>query len=1308
MLQSEMVGEYLSKQVQKIAQDKADLSLEFKQIGVGFFPPATILKDIKVKKKLNDGWIDFQSKEVALKFGILDFFKKELSISSFDIYGAEIYGSIPESKESSKREDFKLKNIFQEIRQAIDTKLPVKVSRVYVNKTSVFINDAIIYIDNIELSDFSKSIEVNGKINSVRSGETNIDKYLQRDSIDFQTELSANKLRIKNLMIEDGLNKLSLSGEIVDDLKNGTHDLKMKYSGGIQDIIDEIKGFDEKIDGYVEFEVTSKGNVSDPQADFVIKSWEGISSYFHYDYFESKGRYKDGNLSASKAFLKRGEGSIENSKPIEVNINKLDQLKFHIKANDFHTNDALYAIKDSLDGLKGFINGELEIEFIKDTWLFHILSGTKLKQTKYVLDEQSPVVLSPKDITFSDSQIVLNEDLSVFFRLDAISGSYTKFNVTGKVGNNTIFFELANNNFDFAEFGKIMEFPIDGKGKAKVIINGNYQGDVTFNVDLDLEDFGLLDFKTKKAKGNIFYDLSRNKILINDTVFKFDSTDGNAEGFIDFSQNNLDIKFDIPKITYLDMKYITEDFFKKIPLTIPEKIRANAEVDMRLSGSLDDVKLKGEIDLEDIDLYGETFEDAKANFSIDSRDIFINDVVFKKSNGKLAGNIHFYQGEMDELNIRLNSFRLKDSDFYRLTGLGLDGFVKSNISLKKKFGESIIQGDISLLGSQINNVKVGDSELKFKYVDKRLNVRAEGLGDEIAIVSEINTDSKDVKINILFDFDNLREILGIISDHNIRDRSITGRVRGLLDSNFNYEDLKNINLNLTLDEFAVRRGGSTILLPGKKSLVLNNGIVTKGEFFLKHRDKGIKTVFSGSIEKGLRIEQELVLDADWAEVLTPKIHKISGLIRGRGVFVGEIGQVDNFYELEVSDVSAKIEKLPNVITDINAKIILDGKNLLLEEASAKFGGGIITSNGIVEFVFPFPRSDINIKVDSAYIPFFKKSGVVVSANSKIIGESFPYKIQGDVILKAGSYSDEFDEFSKSEIIPSSVYQFIPDKTNIDNTRFFDLDINLNTDSPLFVKNSLSDLQFTGKARITGSPIRPKVFGNLLFIPSISKFKFKGHEFILYEGKVNFDDESIGSTPELFFSAQSRINQYDIKLEVGGKSNDLNINLSAEPFLVQEDILSLLTLGVTSDISQGLQSRERQNVTTLGLGTLLVDQLKINEGLNSSLGLRLSVLPEFGENEDTLLQGKSGVSDGDVSRFKSATKVKVQKQITNSMDLSLSSTIGGSLEQKQEMNLNYNINKNLSVEGVYELKSSSEESVDTPDSIGADIKYRWSF
>ncbi len=285
---------------------------------------------------------------------------------------------------------------------------------------------------------------------------------------------------------------------------------------------------------------------------------------------------------------------------------------------------------------------------------------------------------------------------------------------------------------------------------------------------------------------------------------------------------------------------------------------------------------------------------------------------------------------------------------------------------------------------------------------------------------------------------------------------------------------------------------------------------------------------------------------------------------------------------------------------------------------------------------------------------------------------------------------------------------MPEKNIGDARGYLTLNLTFDSVNPVAIKNNMAEVYVKGSGIITGDTLSPEINARIEAVAPQSKFKFKGHDFSLNQGYVEIKDRGKNRTSDLKFVGLSKINDYDVKLDIFGTLDKTNINLSSEPALAQEDLVSLLTLGVTSDISKNLEASERKSVTTLGIGALLFEQLKINEDLNSTLGLKLSVLPEFKEDESSLIQGKSAVSEGSSSKLKSSTKIKINKQITNAIDVSVSSTVGGSIEQTQEMNINYNINKKFSLEGVYEVKPAEDENTNNSNSIGADLKYRWSF
>ena len=65
-------------------------------------------------------------------------------------------------------------------------------------------------------------------------------------------------------------------------------------------------------------------------------------------------------------------------------------------------------------------------------------------------------------------------------------------------------------------------------------------------------------------------------------------------------------------------------------------------------------------------------------------------------------------------------------------------------------------------------------------------------------------------------------------------------------------------------------------------------------------------------------------------------------------------------------------------------------------------------------------------------------------------------------------------------------------------------------------------------------------------------------------------------------------------------------------------------------------------------------------------------------------------------------------MTGNISIRASSTLGTDTSQRQKMNINYNINKNLSLEGVYELRGSEDGQGESSDSLGTDIKFRVEF
>ena len=99
--------------------------------------------------------------------------------------------------------------------------------------------------------------------------------------------------------------------------------------------------------------------------------------------------------------------------------------------------------------------------------------------------------------------------------------------------------------------------------------------------------------------------------------------------------------------------------------------------------------------------------------------------------------------------------------------------------------------------------------------------------------------------------------------------------------------------------------------------------------------------------------------------------------------------------------------------------------------------------------------------------------------------------------------------------------------------------------------------------------------------------------------------------------------------------------------------------------------------------------------------------EISKDEGNYLSQKN--ADSTTGRVRSATTFEVKKKINDATSLSVLGTVSSSSTQKRAVNLNYKINQNISVEGVYEsISTDDSETINNENSVGADVKWKWSF
>src|SRR5690606_31232257 len=95
-------------------------------------------------------------------------------------------------------------------------------------------------------------------------------------------------------------------------------------------------------------------------------------------------------------------------------------------------------------------------------------------------------------------------------------------------------------------------------------------------------------------------------------------------------------------------------------------------------------------------------------------------------------------------------------------------------------------------------------------------------------------------------------------------------------------------------------------------------------------------------------------------------------------------------------------------------------------------------------------------------------------------------------------------------------------------------------------------------------------------------------------------------PEFDLTGHTEMKGYKVILVANGRTSDPKITFESHPQLSQQDIVSLLTLGITSSDFQNLSRQNRSAYTRDELYGILFSQSGINKNLQNKLGVRLSV------------------------------------------------------------------------------------------------------
>ncbi|PZR11416.1 MAG: hypothetical protein DI536_17465 [Archangium gephyra] len=159
-----------------------------------------------------------------------------------------------------------------------------------------------------------------------------------------------------------------------------------------------------------------------------------------------------------------------------------------------------------------------------------------------------------------------------------------------------------------------------------------------------------------------------------------------------------------------------------------------------------------------------------------------------------------------------------------------------------------------------------------------------------------------------------------------------------------------------------------------------------------------------------------------------------------------------------------------------------------------------------------------------------------------------------------------------------------------------LDVDLRTAGDVRIENDLARARLAGKLKLTGTNVKPVLSGVVETLEG-AQATFRGNTFNVQRGQLQFN----GLWPTFDLSAQSQVREYLVTVKAFGRFEDPKVSFSSEPALPDADVLSLLTLGVTS--RERLNERAGAGLAAEALMTASGLDQQVQRFLQQNVGLK---------------------------------------------------------------------------------------------------------
>lgn len=1313
VIHTKSFGGLLTKVITDITERKTKTKVSIKNIALSVFPPGIEFNRVRIFKQISP------EESLSAEFGKLGFYisfieveEKKLTFGEIRISDSVIDYRKPESLEETPKE-IEQKLINDAFKMADDA--PVAIDTLLIENTKISVNHEVLEAKRLKIFKKKDSLIARFHLANIRPTKDE----LSLDEVWGDAEISRSQIRIDRLKLQHDVQTVVVRGVInnYNKLLNSDLNLKGEASVHLKSILTlapkiEQLNIQEGIAHFL-FDISSKNEVLNGQAQITVEDLE--SNFLNAKKLELALTLKERTVILSKAELENNEERLHLLNPAvlyDFHQQRIFPAPILAQVKNLDLNNVLGILGPSFRPLKGELNGEMSFVYRNGDMFFKPKDGFVIHGLGFVVGE--PVkpfeIIMVKQATIKETEIAIIK--GEFHLTSVIDLPSSHLEVDGYVNKKEVRFSVIDGKIDLEDLGNISQIDIKGKGTLSVNVSGP-PSETLINLKGKTKGFEVLGYRLGEATKDITIDLRDSTVFINDIDAKYGQTALSGSGSVNYENSDIALGINAPMTNYNDLSQILHPVFSKLDF-LPSDLEFTARVDADIYGKtkLNDLKIKSNVSFNDLTAYGEMLNHGSFKVGMAQQEVSIEGLEAEKGKGAIRGDFFFkiptkkmrlkYQWE----NLLLSSFNI-----IKKTPLGMDGRISGSISGEGHSDDLVLNLNSNIFDTKSGNYRFDDSLIKMSLSPKLITGKIDLLGKSIH--SDFNyhpQGSALSNVNVNVNINNIKPVYIALLGQHLETEQFTGKLRFDLASSFT-TGFNNFDLKGTLRDLEFKHSDFNVIYNSNTpQYLIQNSHIKKWDLNIRQPDIFIVSKGQGTFGKSVSLVHEVHLNSKILEILLAPVLSADGFMRN---IIKVDGKGSN-YDLSVSSKATgnniSLENVPIPINNLNYSIDYSDKRLFIKELSTSLDNGIINLKGDVFFQGPQPDVNIKFMLDRAEIPILGKSVINLSGEGLISGNEAPYSISGELIVNKAQIVNELTEFNTKSSGVSQV-RFLPKQQDSSVASLISLNMNVKAENLIRITNSLMDVGLRGEVRVTGNPIRPRAEGRVFSPGNTSKVTFKNNTYFITNADINFSQKKDIGNPNFDIQAATLISTYRVYAKAYGDLEHFNFDLTSDPVLPRNSILSLIAFGYTDEIQSTLSYQERQQLNQVGVGSFVFDRFQISDMLNKQFGLQVNLGTVVEQSQfDSLLSGRTQDGQGNtIGRTRSATKIELRKRLDEALSLSVSSTMGGNIGQRQSMNLNYSLNKKVQLEGVYELRTNDEGVEDIIDnSIGGDLKFRWTF